>query len=57
MPLFYPLPTSYDVEPDKDQSHFKHHFLAMIALRRLIVRIHATVYERKFSGTFEMRLS
>ena len=57
MPLFYPPPTTNDVEPDKDQLYFKLHFLAMIALRRLIVRIHATVYERKLSGTFEMRFS
>jgi hypothetical protein len=56
MPLFYPLPKSQDNEGDRDQSHFKHHFLAMIALRRLIVRIHATVHERKLSNPIEVRL-
>ena len=56
MPLFNPPPTPYNDETDRDQSYFKHHFLAMIALRRLIVRIHATVHERKLSSTFETRL-
>lgn len=35
--------------------HFKTHFLAMIALRRLIVRIHTTIHERRSSLTLRMR--
>jgi hypothetical protein len=32
---------------DRDRSHFQYHFLAMIALRRLISRIHEVIHECK----------
>lgn len=34
---------------DRDRSHFQYHFLAMIALRRLISRIHEVIHECKSS--------
>ncbi|USW51869.1 hypothetical protein Slin15195_G051880 [Septoria linicola] len=33
------------IAEDRDRSHFQYHFLAMIALRRLISRIHEVIHE------------
>lgn len=47
-----PLPYFHDgasteVSNSEDRSHFQYHFLAMIALRRLISRIHETIHDGK----------
>ncbi|KYG40385.1 hypothetical protein M433DRAFT_148429 [Acidomyces richmondensis BFW] len=39
-----PLP-SFESDSSLDHSHYQYHFLAMIALRRLISRIHAVIHE------------
>ena len=36
---------------DRDRSHFQYHFLAMIALRRLISRIHEVIHECRLSSS------
>lgn len=35
----------------EERSHFQYHFLAMIALRRLIARIHGVIHECELTGT------
>lgn len=55
-----PLPYFYDAhegtgrggQSADDRSHFHYHFLAMIALRRLIARIHGVIHECKHMPTF-----
>ncbi|KAF2215184.1 hypothetical protein CERZMDRAFT_82236 [Cercospora zeae-maydis SCOH1-5] len=42
----FPVSTSgTSTYEDRDRSHFQYHFLAMIALRRLISRIHEVIHE------------
>ena len=47
MPVFQSRPTAYRGRHgwEKERSRFQYHFLAMIALRRLIVRIHTTIHD------------
>lgn len=42
-----PLPYFHEIKSDyaDGRSHFQYHFLAMIALRRLITRIHGSIHE------------
>lgn len=53
LPSFHslPTPTTSDSQEEEERSYFKHHFLAMIALRRLIVSLHVTIHESTLCAT------
>ena len=48
LPYFHEPRTGNSTVSD-DKSHFQYHFLAMVALRRLIARIHGSIHGSKSS--------
>jgi hypothetical protein len=53
LPLFHSVPTAHisNSTTEEVRSFFQYHFLAMMALRRLIVRIHATIHDRMLASS------
>lgn len=43
LPYFHGAESNYG-SPSDEKSHFQYHFLAMIALRRLVARIHESIH-------------
>jgi hypothetical protein len=43
LPYFHGSESNYG-SPSDEKSHFQYHFLAMIALRRLVARIHESIH-------------
>ncbi|KAI4813373.1 hypothetical protein E4T44_10830, partial [Aureobasidium sp. EXF-8845] len=43
LPYFHGSESNYGSPPD-GKSHFQYHFLAMVALRRLVARVHESIH-------------
>lgn len=51
LPYFHEAQNTAGQPPD-ERSYFQYHFLAMIALRRLITRIHGSIHDSEYCKHF-----